>query len=166
MSYHNLQHESSFMRSRLFLVASLFLILTMSSAHGQQVVEQVLVNEQFNGDSVDTSVFTFSGPGDESFFGRTQLNSPGNASFIPPEVSGGNLRLRLQTFNPFSPGLFFLADEVRTQQVFAPTPTTSITYEARARFVDDDITPLGPGLVGGIFSFGVDANFPNPLPAF
>jgi len=37
---------------------------------------QIILDEQFDGTEVDTSVFTFSGSGDESFFGRTQLNSP------------------------------------------------------------------------------------------
>ena len=124
---------------------------------------QVVLDEQFNGTAVDTSIFTFSSAGDESFFGRTQLNSPNlPGTFDAPEVSGGTLKLRLQTYNPFgsSPGNLFLADEIRTRQLYAPTPTSAISYEIRARFVDDAINPLSPGLVGGMFSFGVDANFP------
>ena len=125
---------------------------------------QVLLNEQFNGTSVDTNIFTFSGTGDESFFGRTQLNSPELAGPAgSPEVSDGTLKLRLQTYNPFgsAAGNLFLADEIRTIQTFAPTPTSGISYEIRARFVDDATNPLSPGLVGGLFSFGVDADFPN-----
>lgn len=150
-------------RSRFFLLAILFLFLTISSSEGQ--TSTVLVNEQFNGSFVDTSVFTFSGSGPESFFGRTQLNSPSLPGlFDAPPVSNGSLMLRLNTFNPFgsAAGNLFLADEIRTIQQFAPTPTTSLTYEIRARFVDDAVNPLGPGLVGGLFTFGVDANFPNP----
>ncbi len=125
---------------------------------------QVVINEQFNGTSVDTSVFTFSSAGDESFFGRTQLNSPDlPGAFNAPEVSGGTLKLRLHTHNPFgsAAGNLFLADEIRTRQQFAPTPTSGNSYEIRARFVDDAANPLSPGLVGGLFTFGVDADFPN-----
>ena len=128
------------------------------------VFGQVQVNEQFSGTSVDTSVFTFSGAGDESFFGRTQLNSPDlPGAFDAPEVSNGTLKLRLQTYNPFgsSAGNLFLADEIRTQQKFAPTPTAGVIYEIRARFIDDAVNPLSPGLVGGLFTFSVDADFPN-----
>jgi len=124
-------------------------------------VGQVLIDEQFNGNSLDTSVFTFSSSGDESFFGRTQLRSPQLPGFAPPQVSNGVLRLGLQTFNSFAPGSLFLADEVRTQQTFAPTPGSVIRFDVRARFVDDADNPLAPGLVGGIFTFGVDADFPN-----
>ena len=127
------------------------------------VSAQVLLDEQFNGDAVNTSLFTFSGAGDESFFGRTQLNSPGlPAPFEAPPVADGVLQLRLNTFNPFSPGDFFLGEEVRTQQVFTPVPDAVLSFETRARFVDDAVNPLAPGLVGGAFLFGVDANFPNP----
>lgn len=126
---------------------------------------QIAVDEQFDGTEVDTSVFTFSGPGDESIFGRTQLNSPGlPGAFDAPPVVDGSLRLRLQTFNPFgsAAGNLFLADEIRTIRQFAPTENFSFSFETRARFVDDDVNPLAPGLVGGAFLFGVDANFPNP----
>ena len=38
-----------------------------------------------------------------------------------PEVSNGTFKLRLQTYNPFgnAAGNLFLADEIRTRQVFA-----------------------------------------------
>jgi len=144
------------------LIGGLLLLLAASSTSTLQG-QVVLLEEQFNGNSVDTSIFTFSSAGDESFFGRTQLNSPDlPGPFDAPEVSGGTLRLSLDTFNPFgsAAGELFLADEIRTQQVFAPTPNSFTRYEVRARFVDDAVNPLGPGLVGGIFTFGVDAEFP------
>jgi len=146
---------------RRCLLAALILGTFVTATFGQ-----VLINEQFDGPSVDTSIFTFSSAGDESFFGRTQLNSPDlPGAFEAPEVSGGTLKLRLRTYNPFgsSAGNLFLADEIRTQQEFAPTPTLGVSYEIRARFVDDATNPLAPGLVGGLFSFGVDADFPNTI---
>ena len=142
-----------------FLFGIAFLLVgVFSTASGQ-----VLVDVAFDGTSVDTSVFGFSSTGGESFFGRTQLNSPALSGLNGfPEVSHGTLKLKLDTYNPFgtAAGNLFLADEVRTRQQFAPTSEAGITYEVRARFVDDAVNPLAPGLVGGIFSFGVDAQFP------
>ena len=125
---------------------------------------QVLINEQFSGSAVDTSVFTFSGPGAESFFGRTQLNSPGlPGPFDAPTVAGGTLQLELNTYNPFAPGSFFLAEEIRTIETFAPTANAGFTFETRARFVDDELNPLSPGLIGGAFLFGLSPTFPDPF---
>ncbi len=118
---------------------------------------QVILDEQFDGNAVDTSVFTFSGAGDESFFGRTQLNSPQlPGAFDAPTVANGVLQLEINSFNPFAPGSFFLADEIRTIQQFAPTSMNGFSFETRARFVDDATNPLSPGLIGGAFLFGVD----------
>ena len=118
---------------------------------------QVVLDEQFDGNAVDTSVFTFSGSGDESFFGRTQLNSPQlPGAFDAPTVANGVLQLEINSFNPFAPGSFFLADEIRTIQQFAPTSLSGFSFETRARFVDDATNPLSPGLIGGAFLFGVD----------
>ena len=118
---------------------------------------QIILDEQFNGNAVDTGVFTFSGSGDESFFGRTQLNSPQlPGAFDAPTVANGVLQLEINSFNPFAPGSFFLADEIRTIQQFAPTSLSGFSFETRARFVDDATNPLSPGLIGGAFLFGVD----------
>ena len=156
-------------------------ILGMSGAIPRaDAQDMVIVDEQFNGDAVDTSVFTFSGSGDESFFGRTQLNSPQlPGPFDAPTVANGVLQLEINSYNPFSPGRFFLADEIRTIQEFAPTPDFGFSFETRARFVDDATNPLAPGLIGGAFLFGVDttasplvrdevdfellSNFPNDI---
>ena len=118
---------------------------------------QIIVDEQFDGNGVDTSIFTFSGSGDESFFGRTQLNSPQlPGPFDAPTVDNGVLQLELNTYNPFAPGTFFLANEIRTIQQFAPNAQNGLSFETRARFVDDAANPLSPGLIGGAFLFGVD----------
>ena len=119
--------------------------------------QSIILDEQFNGDAVDTTVFTFSGSGDESFFGRTQLNSPQlPGDFDAPTVTDGVLQLELNSYNPFAPGSFFLADEIRTIERFAPTRDSGFSFETRARFVDDAINPLSPGIIGGAFLFGVD----------
>ena len=113
---------------------------------------QVIINEQFNGNSVDTSVFTFDNG--STIFGRVRLNSN------PPPVQNGTLRLRLQSFNPIDTGSLFWADEIRTRQTFAPSANLGFSFETRARFVNDAANPLQPGVIGGIFLFGLDANFP------
>lgn len=144
------------LRSLLTLAVTL---LALPSVSGQ-----VLLDEQFDGNVVDTNIFTFSSTGPESFFGRTQLNSPALSALTGfPEVSDGTLKLRLRTFNPFgsAAGNLFLADEIRTQQVFAPTSNAGVRFEIRSRFVDDANNPLSPGLVGGMFTFGLDPMFPN-----
>ena len=80
--------------------------ITASTAEAQT---QVILDEQFDGNAVDTSVFTFSGSGNESFFGRTQLNSPQlPGAFDSPTVANGVLQLEINSFNPFSPGSLLL----------------------------------------------------------
>jgi len=113
---------------------------------------QVIIDEQFNGNSIDTSVFTTDDGG--TIFGRTRLNSR------VPRVENGTLQLELQSFNPIDPGALFLADELRTIQTFAPTQDFGFSFETRARFVDDANNPLSPGVIGGAFLFGVDSGFP------
>ena len=149
----------------MILRPSFFLAAIVFALAPSLVSGQILLDEQFNGTAVDTNLFTFSGAGDESFFGRTQLNSPDlPGAFNAPEVSGGTLRLRLQTFNPFgsAAGDLFLGEEIRTQQIFAPTDSAGISFSVRSRFVNDATNPLQGGLVGGMFTFGLDPNS-NPL---
>ncbi len=143
-------------------IALLFVLLLALPA---STSGQIILNEQFNGTAVDTSLFTFSGAGAESFFGRTQLNSPDlPGPFDAPEVSNGTLKLRLQTYNPFgtAAGNLFLGDEIRTIDTYAPTANSGVVFEIRSRLVDSASNPLSPGLVGGMFTFGLDAGFPNP----
>lgn len=141
----------------IFGVAMLAAIALEGIAVSTADAQNIILDEQFDGNAVDTSIFTFSGSGDESFFGRTQLNSPQLPGvFDSPTVAGGVLQLEINSYNPFAPGSFFLADEIRTIQQFAPTANTGLSFETRARFVDDATNPLAPGLIGGAFLFGVD----------
>ena len=109
---------------------------------------QVIIDEQFDGNAVDTSVFTFDDG--NTIFGRTRLNS------TAPTVQNGTLQLELQSFNPIDNGALFLADEIRTIQTFAPTQDFGFSFETRARFVDDANNPLSPGIIGGAFLFGLE----------
>lgn len=129
-------------------------VIAFLTALSPRAHAQVILDEQFNGNTVDTSVFTFDNG--STIFGRTRLNSG-----VPP-VQNGTLRLRLQSYNPIDTGSLFFCDEVRTIQTFAPTENFGFSFETRARFVDDASNPLRPGVIGGIFLFGLDANFPNP----
>ena len=145
----------------LIAMCALVAALSYSPRHS---AAQILLQDDFNGTEVDTSIFTFSSDGDESFFGRTQLNSPDlPGAFDAPTVSDGTLKLRLQTYNPFgsAAGQLFLADEIRTIQIYEPTEDAAIRFDVRARFVDDTSNPISRGLVGGIFTFGLDADFPD-----
>ena len=130
-------------------VIATYAFLPLPTSHAQ-----VIINEQFNGNSLDTSVFRTGDP--SIIFGRVRLNSQ-----VPP-IQNGVLRLRLQSFNPFDSGSLFWADEIRTLQTFAPTEDFGFSFETRARFVNDATNPLNTGIIGGIFLFGLDANFPNP----
>jgi len=137
-----------------FFSVVIIVILACLTALLSQANAQVIIDEQFNGNAVDTSTFTFDSG--NTIFGRVRLNSN------PPPVQNGTLRLRLQSFNPIDTGDLFFADEIRTIQTFAPTADFGFSFETRARFVDDANNPLPPGVIGGIFLFGLDANFPNP----
>ena len=54
---------------------TLVFVTVLVSACTQTAHSQVLINEQFNGTEVDTSIFTFPGTGDESFFGLSLIHS-------------------------------------------------------------------------------------------
>jgi len=154
----------------LVLLISFAAIFGVSQANAQ-ISGQVIIDEQFDGNEVDTSIFQYANRFEPGTFGRTLLRSPnlvGQAGlpFDPPPVQGGTLSLRVETYNPFqtpingpSPGVFFLCDEIRTIQTFAPTATAGFSFETRARFVDDATNPLSPGIVGGVFLFGLDPDF-------
>jgi hypothetical protein len=145
--HHYFSHRTLFFAAIFSAFATLIALTSQGHA-------QVILDEQFNGSSVDTSVFTFDNG--STIFGRVRLNS------AAPPVQNGTLRLRLQSYNPIDTGSLFFADEVRTIQEFAPTENFGFSFATRARFVDDATNPLSPGIIGGIFLFGLDANFPNP----
>ena len=137
-----------------FLSAAVMILCLLLTTLSSQVHAQVIIDEQFDGNAVDTSIFTFDDG--NTIFGRVRLNS--NA----PPVQNGTLRLRLQSFNPIDTGSLFWADEIRTRRTFAPTEDFAFIFDTRARFVDDAANPLPRGVIGGIFLFGLDPNFPNP----
>ena len=131
------QQRENFMARHYSCLFSIFSAIAISScgwiaAPQATAQNQIIVDEQFDGNGVDTSIFTFSGSGDESFFGRTQLNSPQlPGPFDAPTVDNGVLQLELNTYNPFAPGTFFLANEIRTIQDGLPNSKTSVDLTAR-----------------------------------
>ena len=140
------------LKSGLIILATTIVVCVLLPL--QASFAQVIIDEQFDGNAVDTSIFTFDDG--NTIFGRVRLNSGA------PPVQNGTLRLRLQSFNPIDTGNLFLADEIRTRRTFTPTENFGFSFETRARFVDDASNPLNRGVIGGIFLFGLDANFPNP----
>ena len=139
------------LKSGLIILATTIVVCVLLPL--QASFAQVIIDEQFDGNAVDTSIFTFDDG--NTIFGRVRLNSGA------PPVQNGTLRLRLQSFNPIDTGNLFLADEIRTRRTFTPTENFGFSFETRARFVDDASNPLNRGVIGGIFLFGVDANFPD-----
>ena len=104
----------------------------------------VLLHDDFNGSSLDGGLWSLpTGPG--SFLGRTQLRPPG----MEPTVSGGVVRLQLDTFNPtaITPGDSFFGTEILTNQAFARGH--GLVIEARSRVVG----PVPRGMVASLFSF-------------
>ena len=158
-------------RSLPFVFLISFAAIFGVSQANAQIPGQVIIDEQFDGNAVDTSIFQYANAFEPGTFGRTLLRSPnliGQAGFPfdPPPVQGGTLSLRAETYSPFqtpingpSSGVFFLCDEIRTIQTFAPTATAGFSFETRARFVDDATNPLSPGIVGGAFLFGLPFDF-------
>src|SRR3954451_1446437 len=109
-------------RARLIIVAILgALTIPLSSAYAQ-----VLLHDDFNGNSLDAALWRIPDPGPASFLGRTQLR----VSTLP-DVSGGVARLRLDSHNPtaLTPGDSFFGSEIITRQLF--DRNVKISAEAR-----------------------------------
>lgn len=125
------------------LLPSLFVALALAApSHAT-----VLLFDDFDGSVLDPALWRLpTGPG--TFFGRTQIKPPSEA----PDVSGGTIVLRLDTFNPTAlvAGDSFWGHEIQSLQSFSPGPT-GVSIKSRMRFLG---SPPG-GLVGGFFSFGL-----------
>ena len=106
--------------------------------------------DDFNGTSLDTDLWDLAEPNVTSSEGRTEFSV--NSA---PEVSGGLLRLTVDTFNPFDPGSSFLGDAITTDDVY--TRSNGIVFETRARIVDDMFDPLDRGLAAAIFTRAFDS---------
>ncbi len=108
-----------------------------------------VLRDDFNGSELDLSVWNLAEPGPSSIVGRTQLET-----VDAPEVSGGLLRLRVDSFNPFSPGNSFLGAGIHTEEAFVRS--SGLVFESRARLINDGLDPLDRGLAASFFSFGLD----------
>lgn len=105
--------------------------------------------DDFNGTSLDTDLWDLAEPSVTSTEGRTEFRA--NEA---PEVSGGLLRLTLDTFNPFAPGGSFLGDAITTDDAF--TRSDGLVFETRARIIDDAFNPLDRGLAASFFTRAFD----------
>jgi hypothetical protein len=111
----------------------------------------VLLEDNFDGAALNTALWRIPDPGPASFLGRTQLRVS-----APPEVSGGVVKLRLDSHNPtaLTPGDSFLGSEIISKQVF--NRGAGISVEARMRL----LSPTHGGIVGGFFLYDND---PAPI---
>lgn len=109
----------------------------------------LVLRDDFDGSALDLDVWNLAEPGPSSVVGRTQLQT-----VQAPEVSGGVVRLRVDSFNPFSPGDSFLGTSIASDSVF--TINQGLVFETRARLVDEGLNPLNRGLAASFFSFGLD----------
>ncbi|GEM_PF-3046456 len=108
-----------------------------------------VLRDDFDGSALDLFLWNLAEPGPSSIVGRTQLQT-----VDAPEVSGGLLRLRVDSFNPFSPGNTFLGTGISTDEAFVRSG--GLVFETRARLINDGLDPLDRGLVASFFSFGLD----------
>jgi hypothetical protein len=111
------------------------------------ILDQIVFRDDFDGSSLNaTNWLRPSGAG--TFYGRTQIRPPSQ----PLAVTGGVIRLRLDTYNPTAlvPGDSFWGSEIVTRAVFSRD--NGLVFRARARIVG----PLEGGMVGGIFSYVTD----------
>lgn len=104
--------------------------------------------DDFNGTSLDRSLWELPEPGDSSFLGRTQFRLDED-----PAVANGIARLQLDTFNPTAlmPGDSFLGSEIQTIQMFDRPSEGGLAFEARVRVA----SPLERGMVASLFSFTI-----------
>lgn len=118
------------------LLNGIILLLCISFAHAEtQFIED------FTGDSVDASIWTFP-TGGASFNGQTQMRA------AYPSISNGLLHLQLDTYNPTAKtaGDSFYGSEIMTRGT--AEHGTGLIAEIRARMV----APV-KGLVGGAFLY-------------
>lgn len=127
-------------------VWSFFLLLTTLAGMQRAVSADalVLLRDDFDGSSLDSTRWVVP-TGPESYFGRTQIRPPSE----PLTVSGGVIRLQLDTYNPDAqtPGDSFFGSEIDTIDSYPVE--TGLYFEARVRLQG----PVPAGLVGGFFSY-------------
>jgi hypothetical protein len=131
-------------RLALFVAAGLVLALGLLVSAPAEAAHVVLLRDDFDGSSLDTSKW-FVPTGDGTFFGRTQIRPPS----VPLTVADGAIRLQLDTHNPSAlvPGDSFFGSEIDTLETFAVE--SGLSFFARVRFVDG----VPGGLVSSLFSF-------------
>jgi hypothetical protein len=128
-------------RARRALAVTSLIVLLLPADEGQA---EILLRDDFEGSALDaTRWFVPTGPG--TFFGRTQIRPPS----VPLSVSGGVLRLQLDTWNPSAlvSGDSFFGSEIDTIGIYGVG--TGLSFSARVRLV----APIPGGLVGSLFSF-------------
>ncbi len=103
------------------------------------VKSQPLFQDDFESETLDMDQWSIL-TGNASFFQGSQMNP------VPPIVSNGRVRLRLDTYNPSAliAGDSFFGSEIHTIQTYSPP----VVFEARVRLID----PV-PGMVAAMFAY-------------
>jgi beta-glucanase (GH16 family) len=135
-----LKHPS---RVGSFVAPSLALLLAAISSPTTTAAD--LLRDDFNGSSLNSSNWGIG----TWWLGRTQL---GNT----PQITGGLARLKLDTYNPTTPGTF-RGSEIWSNTQFA-RGTNGLELEARVR-----VNTVPNGLVTSFFTYAARLNFNPPL---
>ena len=117
-----------------------------------------LLRDDFDGNSLNTTIWNLPEAGDSSFLGRTQLRLD-----EAPLITNGVARLRLDSFietnaNPPAGQIpAFLGAEIRTRDIF-DLKNSGYAFEARSRVVNDLTNPISRGLVAALFSYALNGS--------
>jgi protein-S-isoprenylcysteine O-methyltransferase Ste14/GAF domain-containing protein len=116
---------------------------------GQVPVSTVLLEDGFSGPGLDTSKWSIP-TGPSSFLGITQIRPPTS----PMQVSNGSVHLQLDSNNPsaLKPGDSFFGSGLYSNQTFAPTANTAISFTATAALQQ----PVPSGAVASVFLYGLN----------
>jgi len=128
--------------------AAVFLLASIAASPAFTAGDNALLHDDFKSQAVDPALWhapTLIAPGDGTFVGRTQFR--GTQDPRRPALSDGNLVISIDSHNP--EGNSFLAGELISNQVFAVDKGIHIIVRARMS------TPLRPGVVGGLFLYGL-----------
>jgi hypothetical protein len=132
------------MRDRVQPLLVVLTALCVAAAAPPATADELLLRDDFDGAALDTAKWLVP-TGEGTFFGRTQIRPP----TMPLEVSGGVIRLQLDTWNPSGqvPGDSFLGSEIDSVETW---PVASgLSFQARTRLVPG----VPGGVVGSVFSY-------------
>lgn len=132
-----------YLRAVIAVLVVLALPLITASASGA-----VLISDHFDGTAVDAGTWhipTWVSSNDGSYVGRTQFRVTQRSQ--PPTVSGSNVRITVETFNPT--GFSFWGTNLISDRSFAVGQGLRVAVRAKMD------SPEASGVVGGIFLYSL-----------